>query len=580
MDLSILIPSRNEMFLGLTIENILQNIQGDTEIIAVCDGAWPEPPIKDHPRVTLVHHSESIGQRAATNEAARLSTAKFVMKCDAHCTFDKGFDVKLMADCEPDWTVVPRMYNLHAFDWKCQSCGKTWYQGPTPSECKKCHNKEGFERVIVWKKRESRKSDHWRFDKDLHFQYWGELGKRPESKGDIVPTMSFIGACWFMHRSRYWELDGLDEKHGSWGQVGTEVSCKSWLSGGQLLTNKKTWFSHMFRTQGGDFSFPYPMKGSDQDKARKHSRRLWLDNKWPKQKYPLSWMVKKFWPVPGWDKVPEDNGWKQMVLQAANIIYDRIQPSPPSRGIVSKPFVGKSTENVGKAIVYYTDSHCAEYILLACRRELEKCMKIHRYPIVSVSQVAIDFGKNIVMNIPRSVLSMFKQILAGIQGIDAEYIFLVEHDVLYHPSHFDFTPPRKDVFYYNRNRWAVSADTGKAVFYQSNQVSHLCAHRDLLIEHYTRAVSNIEKEGFKHEYGFAPPKGLPREQRIGKYDCYFSEFPSFDIRHEGAFTRQRMNKSEFNSERSCRDWKESDGVPGWGKTLGRFDEFLRELSNA
>ncbi len=565
MDLSVLMPARNEEFLGLTIQNILENIQGDTEVIAVLDGAWAEPPIKDHPRVTLIHHSESIGQRAATNEAASLSTAKFIMKCDAHCVFDKGFDVKLMADCEYDWTIVPYMYNLHGFNWKCKSCRETWYQGPTPTECPKCHEKKGFERVMVWKRRESRRSAHWRFDKDLHFQYWGEFGKRPETKGDIVPTMSLIGAAWFMHRKRYWDLDGMDEKHGSWGQMGTEIACKSWLSGGQLLTNKKTWFAHLFRTQGGDFSFPYPMRGSDQEKARRHSRNMWLNNRWPKQKYPLSWMIQKFWPVPGWDTLPPDNGFKTTISLPKS--------EEPTRIVVTPPVT------TTKVLVYYTDSHCAEYILLACRRELEKCMKIHNFPIISVSQTPINFGKNIVMNISRSVLSMFKQILRGIQETDAEYIFLVEHDVLYHPSHFDFTPPRKDVFYYNRNRWAVSSDTGKAVFYQSNQVSHLCAHRDLLIKHYTKAVANIEKEGFKHDYGFAPPRGLPKDQRVGKYDCYFSEFPAVDIRHGGAFTRQRMEKSEFRSERSCRDWKEAGEVPGWGKTFGRFDEFLRELSN-
>ena len=53
MDLSILIPARNEMFLAKTIENILENIQGNTEIIAVLDGEWSDPPIKDNKRVSL-----------------------------------------------------------------------------------------------------------------------------------------------------------------------------------------------------------------------------------------------------------------------------------------------------------------------------------------------------------------------------------------------------------------------------------------------------------------------------------------------------------------------------------------------
>jgi hypothetical protein len=99
-----------------------------------------------------------------------------------------------------------------------------------------------------------------------------------------------------MERKRYWALDGLDEKHGSWGQMGVEIACKSWLSGGAQKVNKKTWFAHMFRTQPG-FGFPYPNPGTG---ARKYSRDLWLNNKWSKQQNKLSWLLDKFWPIKGW----------------------------------------------------------------------------------------------------------------------------------------------------------------------------------------------------------------------------------------------------------------------------------------
>ena len=74
--LDILIPARHEEFLKNTIEDILRNMRGDTEVIAVLDGEWAKPPIDDHPSVTLIYHPESIGQRAATNEAAHLSYVK------------------------------------------------------------------------------------------------------------------------------------------------------------------------------------------------------------------------------------------------------------------------------------------------------------------------------------------------------------------------------------------------------------------------------------------------------------------------------------------------------------------------
>ena len=44
--------------------------RGEIEVIAVLDGYWPDPPIQDDKRVTLIHHVESIGQRQAINEAA------------------------------------------------------------------------------------------------------------------------------------------------------------------------------------------------------------------------------------------------------------------------------------------------------------------------------------------------------------------------------------------------------------------------------------------------------------------------------------------------------------------------------
>lgn len=296
MDLSIIIPARNEEWLIDTIDDVLKNTSENTEVIAVLDGYWPQTGIKDNSRVKIIHHSEAIGQRAATNEGAKLSNAKYIMKLDAHCSVNKGFDTIMMEDMKYDWTMVPRMYNLHVFDWKCMKCGKKTYMGPIPTKCDDCDNTIDFRKKKIWTPRWNRCSDFMRFDSDLHFQYWKSFEKRSESKDDIVDQMCCIGACWMMDRNRYWELGGLDEAHGSWGQMGVEIACKSQLSGGRQVVNKKTWFAHMFRTQPG-FGFPYPNPGIG---ARKYSRDLWENNKWPKAKYKLSWLLEKYWPIPGW----------------------------------------------------------------------------------------------------------------------------------------------------------------------------------------------------------------------------------------------------------------------------------------
>jgi len=329
MELSILIPGRNEMFLARTIEDILVNIEADTEVIALLDGQWADPPIPQHERVNVIYVSEAIGQRAASNLACKLSKAKYVMKVDAHCAFDKGFDRKMIEafkETGDNVTMVPTMRNLWAFDWKCMKCGKKWYQGPTPTKCAEnnfrgtgqpCDSKD-FKRKMMWIGKERPQSNSYCFDSVPHFQYFREFNKRPEGQGDLTETMSLQGSCFMCTREKYLELELCDEKLGNWGNQGIEVAVKTWLSGGRVLVNHKTWYAHMFRTQGGDFGFPWPNSGRDTQKTKDNVKNLFWENKWPKQIYPLSWLIEKFWPVPGWkqedlDKLKADEipGWRK-----------------------------------------------------------------------------------------------------------------------------------------------------------------------------------------------------------------------------------------------------------------------------
>jgi len=231
-----------------------------------------------------------------------------------------------------------------------------------------------------------------------------------------------------------------------------------------------------------------------------------------------------------------------------------------------------------KGLVYYTNHSADEKILLACQAQLKRCMEIWKFPIISVSQKPINFGQNFVMDkMESSVLSMYKQILKGLEECKTDVVFFAEHDVLYHPTHFDFTPERDDHFYYNRNEWRVSSQTGKAVYYLHNDTSQLSALREPLMAHIKRAIE-VNSDSFHASYGISPPRGIPPEEQKGKhFGVYMSQVPNIDIRHPKTTTKQRMDPSEFRSEYSRRGWTESDKVPGWGKTLGRFDEFLAEI---
>lgn len=531
-DLSVIITARNEEFLPRTVEGILEKRRGNTEVIVVSDGGWPKLPVTDHPDVTMIQYHESIGQRAAINQAAALSKSKYIMKLDAHCIMDEGFDIKLMNDCDYDWIVVPRLYNLHAFDWVC-TCGNRKYQGPTPDKCEKCGGK--MEREMIWKPRWNRRSDFMRFDANLHFQYWGELGNRPESKGDIADNMSLLGACFFMHRKRYWDLGGSDEEHGSWGQQGTEIACKAWLSGGKLVVNKKTWYSHMFRTQGGDFGFPYQLSGRQVDHAREHSKDLWQNNKWGKQVRPLSWLVEKFWPVPGWTQ--ED--------------LDKLREK-------AKHF---KVNHPTKGIIYYTDNQLNLKIAHTVQKQLKKI----GLPIVSASLKPMTFGKNVVVKGERGALTMFKQILAALEASDADIVFFTEHDVLYSPSHFDFTPPRKDVWYYNENVWKVDAKTGHALHYDCKQVSGICVYRELAIKHYRKRIEMVEKRGYSSQMGYEPgTHNRPERVDNATSESWKSAVPNVDFRHDNNFSPTRWKKEQFRNQQNTKGWIEAKEVPGWG----------------
>ena len=684
------------MFLKKTIEDILANIEGDTEIIAVCDGYWPDPPIEDNPRVILIHHTVPIGQRSACNEAVRVSKAKYIMKADAHCAFDKGFDVKMMVLMQDDYTMIPVMRNLHAFDWVCEN-GHRRYQGPS-GVCKECGKETKMD--IVWIAKTNPQSTSYCFDSEPHFQYFQDFKKRPEYreglKIGLTETMSIQGSCFMVTREKYFELDLCNEDFGSWGSQGLEISMRTWLSGGRVVVNHTTYYAHLFRTSGGDFGFPYPISGKQVEHAKKSARDLFFENKWEKQVRSLSWLIERFNPVPGWSKEElarikrfdlssnlstlvtsstSSNGMpgtKVMpssaesfseverrgsiashdissgksqdkmsgittIASIAKVVEDRDMSSSSTGDRINKPSIDKpvdinsfmversisipipisstspqpTTSNIVesnmredlsgligtdisnskefhdisiprpnekvKGIIYYSDNRHDELIVSACQKQIKKGCNGNE--IISVSLKPIDFGKNIVLNAERSKLTQAKQILLALENSTSDIIFFCETDVLYHPSHFKFTPPSKDVFYYNDNKWRVDFETGQALFYHCAQVSGLCCYRELALEHYRTRVARIEKEGkYDNKIGYEPglhkfPRGI---DNVG-YEMWFSEFPNIDIRHKNCYTSNRWTQAEFRDKNTCLGWTMADEVPFWGVTKGRFKEILRGI---
>jgi hypothetical protein len=343
----------------------------------------------------------------------------------------------------------------------------------------------------------------------MHFQYFGEFSKRPEGQGDLTPTMSLQGSFFMLTREKYWELNICDEEFGSWGQQGVEVACKTWLSGGQVMVNQTTWYAHMFRTQGGDFGFPYHQSGRQVDHARKYSRELFLDNNWPQAKHDLQWLIDKFSPVPYW----------------------------PSKQ---------------KGIIYYTDNQ----LPIKMAKRVQRTIKASGLPIVSASLKPMDkMGKNIHLPLQRGKLTMFKQQLAALEALDTDYVFFCEHDVLYPKEHFDFTPPTRDRFYYNHNWWKIG-NGDLAVHWDADQVSGLCCDRKLAVEWYRKMVENFDEKTFDRKY--EPESGTNSES-------WKSSVPLIDIRHSHNLTYNKWQIDDFRNKDTAVNFEQTtiDKIAGW-----------------
>lgn len=226
---------------------------------------------------------------------------------------------------------------------------------------------------------------------------------------------------------------------------------------------------------------------------------------------------------------------------------------------------------MNKCILYYTCLNHSLDIELACRKQLLAASGDIRVVTVSLNN-EIDFGnERIVLRGERGPLMMHRQILAGLECIKEGYVFFAENDVLYHPSHFDFTPPRCDTFYYNSNVWKVRYSDGHAVWTDDlHQTSGLCAAHSILLDFYRKRVAQIEQEGFNRHY----EPGSKQTVGAQRVESWMSEFPNIDIRHDKTITRSKWSPDEFRNKKYAKGWKTASEVMGWGRTEGRIKEFI------
>ncbi len=267
---SIIIPSRTDQFLQRTVDDLLSKAEGEIEVIVVLDGYWPNPMLGDDPKVVILHQGTvhgNVGMRGSINAGADIARGEYIMKIDEHCMVDQGYDIKLVADCEDNWVVIPRRYRLDAENWKVIEDSRP------PIDYMYLENRSGY----------------------LHGAEW----KRPE-RADILidDTMSFQGSCWFI-KKKFWDEDigPLDDaNYGPFANEAQEIGNKAWLGGGAVKVNKKTWYAHWHKDKSG-YGFSHEQQRIFHEsvaKGRDYSADYWLNNKWPEKVHDFEWLTNKF----------------------------------------------------------------------------------------------------------------------------------------------------------------------------------------------------------------------------------------------------------------------------------------------
>jgi hypothetical protein len=141
----------------------------------------------------------------------------------------------------------------------------------------------------------------------MHGVEWWSRGKeRLAPMYDIDDTMSFQGSCWFMKRKWFTDfLGGMSEVgYGTFSQEPQEIGNKTWLGGGEIKTNKKTWYAHLHK--GKRYGRMYSINQREIVQAHNWSADYWMNNRWDGRIHDIEWLIDKFAPVPTW---PED--WKE-----------------------------------------------------------------------------------------------------------------------------------------------------------------------------------------------------------------------------------------------------------------------------
>lgn len=209
--------------------------------------------------------------------------------------------------------------------------------------------------------------------------------------------------------------------------------------------------------------------------------------------------------------------------------------------------------------IYYSDWNLDPFIHSVCLNQLKQAFTGE---VVSVTlNKPLDLGRNIVVEGERSNTMMIRQIITALEASTSENVFFLEHDVLYDLSHFDFTPPKDNIFYYNIHNFRWDYPTDRLITYDGlTSLSSLCVNRLWALEHYKKRMKRLIDSGFDKLDGVGnmQPKWVralgyepgTKRRRIGGFsddvsEKRRSEQPNIDIRHSMTLSNPKTHLEDF-----------------------------------
>lgn len=224
-------------------------------------------------------------------------------------------------------------------------------------------------------------------------------------------------------------------------------------------------------------------------------------------------------------------------------------------------------------IIYYSANVVPKYFERTVQEQLEKAAQGTQ--IISVTHKPVGIGDNIIVNLPRHHLSIYRQALLGAKQADTKYIAMAEDDVLYSVEHFKKRPsPGK--FAYNMGSWNIYTWSYPLFTHKGGgrkNLNGLICERELFIEAMEERFAKWPVDEDINLSNWAEPGKY--EKNLGVTVRPTEEFyvnpPNIVFSHD-----KELSFGNLGTKKRLGEFRATE-IPYWGKASDVLDIYKEEL---